>query len=105
MDFVDIGTAIGKLVAEKNAAYGDAFGKSFLVLKTLYPDGIKPEQYPDMLGVLRVVDKLFRIANTKDAFDENPWMDIAGYGILGVANSRPQVPDSRPQVANSRPEL
>ena len=39
-----------------------------------------------MLAITRVVDKLFRIANKKDAFGENPWQDIAGYGILGTAN-------------------
>ena len=39
-----------------------------------------------MLAVTRVVDKLFRIANRRDAFGENPWQDIAGYGILGTAN-------------------
>ena len=32
-----------------------------------------------MLAITRVVDKLFRIANRKDAFGENPWQDIAGY--------------------------
>jgi hypothetical protein len=50
----------------------------------LYPYGIKPEQYVDALGILRVIDKLFRIATKKDAFDESPWRDIAGYGILGA---------------------
>ena len=39
-----------------------------------------------MLGITRVIDKLFRIANRKEAFGENPWEDIAGYGLLGVAN-------------------
>ena len=39
-----------------------------------------------MLAITRIVDKLFRIATKKDAFGENPFKDIAGYGILGVAN-------------------
>lgn len=75
---------IGKLVAEKNAAYGSAFDKSGEILKVLYPNGIKPEQYTDVLGTIRVIDKLFRIATAKDAFGESPWQDIAGYGILGT---------------------
>ena len=40
-----------------------------------------------MLAVVRIVDKLFRIATDKDAFGESPFKDIAGYGILGVANA------------------
>ena len=75
---------IGKLVAEKNAAYGSSFAESHKILEVLYPNGIKPEQYTDALALIRVVDKLFRIATKKDAFGESPWRDIAGYGILGT---------------------
>lgn len=75
---------IGKLVAEKNAAYGSSFAESHKILSVLYPDGIKPEQYTDALAIIRVIDKLFRIATAKDAFGESPWQDIAGYGILGT---------------------
>jgi hypothetical protein len=39
-----------------------------------------------MLAITRIVDKLFRIATKKDALGENPFKDIAGYGILGVFN-------------------
>jgi hypothetical protein len=38
--------------------------------------------------VVRILDKLFRIANDKSAFNEDPWQDIAGYGILGTYNKR-----------------
>ena len=41
-----------------------------------------------MLAMTRIIDKLFRIATHKDAFGESPFKDIAGYGILGVANER-----------------
>jgi len=88
MKFEKIGTDIGKLVDEKNTAYGSAFEKSEEILKVLYPDGIKPRQYKDMLAVTRIVDKLFRIATQKEAFGESPFKDIAGYGILGVANDQ-----------------
>ena len=84
-NYENIGAQIGKLVAEKQAAYGDSFGKSGDVLRILYPNGIKPDQYDDALAVVRIVDKLFRIANSKDAFGESPYRDIAGYGILGAA--------------------
>ena len=84
-DFEGIGRAIGKLVGEKNEAYGESYACSGDVLKILYPQGVSPEQYQDMLGVVRVIDKLFRVANDKGAFEESPWGDICGYGILGVA--------------------
>ena len=88
--FEQIGTEVGKLVDEKNEAYGSSFEESEQILKVLYPDGIKPEQYKDMLAITRIVDKLFRIATKKDAFGENPFKDIAGYGILGISNDKEQ---------------
>jgi hypothetical protein len=82
MSYQEIGTEIGKLVDEKNKAYGDSFSKSGEILKILYPNGIAIDQYQDMLYIVRVIDKLFRIATNKDAFGENPAKDIAGYSIL-----------------------
>jgi hypothetical protein len=82
--FVEIGKKIGELVTSKNAAYGDSFSKSQEILKVLYPDGVKPDQYRDFLTITRIIDKLFRVATQKDAFAESPFQDIAGYSILGV---------------------
>ncbi|NJN95369.1 MAG: hypothetical protein HC875_15300 [Anaerolineales bacterium] len=65
MKFKEKGLEIGSLVQEKNQAYGDSFAKSEQVIKILYPNGIKPEQYRDLLGICRVLDKMFRIANQK----------------------------------------
>jgi len=86
--YEDIGNQVGKLVAEKNEAYGDSFGKASRILTVLYPHGITPNQYIDVLAVVRVIDKLFRLANRKDAFGESPWEDICGYAVLGIANDR-----------------
>lgn len=91
---------IGKLVAEKNAAYGSAFAEAHHILKVLYPNGIRPDQYTDALAVIRVIDKLFRIANKKDAFGESPWRDIAGYAILGVADDQKKRSESQQISAN-----
>ena len=88
MEFEELGSEIGALVAKKNKAYGDSFAKSNLILNVLFPEGVRPEQYRDLLAITRVIDKLFRIANRKDAFGENPWTDIAGYGLLGVMEGR-----------------
>ena len=85
-DFEKIGRDVGQLVAEKNQAYGDSFGQACRILEVLYPNGIQPNQYKDALAITRVIDKLFRLANKKDAFGESPWRDICGYAVLGVAN-------------------
>ena len=90
MKFEKIGSEIGKLVEQKNQAYGNSFSNSSDVLKVLYPNGIMPEQYGDMLAITRIIDKLFRVATKKDAFGESPFKDIAGYGILGAANDEPE---------------
>jgi hypothetical protein len=79
---------VGGLVAAKQAAYGDSFGKAGQVLQILYPDGVSAEQYGDMLCVVRIIDKLFRIANQKDAFGESPYKDIAGYALLGLVKEK-----------------
>jgi hypothetical protein len=79
-----LGQAIGKTVEAKQAAYGDSFGKSGAVMSILYPDGIPPSKLDDALTVVRVLDKLFRIATDRDALGESPWRDIVGYGLLAI---------------------
>ncbi len=78
-----IGESIGKLVEEKQAAYGDSFSKAPLIMAVLYPDGISPDKMDSALTVIRVIDKLNRIATNKvDLMGESPWGDIAGYSLL-----------------------
>ncbi len=84
MDFGKTGQEVGKLVSEKQKAYGDSFGRSGDCLRQMFPDGIKPHQYDDLLTIARILDKLFRIANDPEAFSENPYQDIVGYGLLGM---------------------
>lgn len=88
-----LGLELGKVVTEKQEAYGDAFGRSGAVLKVLYPDGISSKKMDDALTVVRIVDKLFRIATKKDAFGESPWRDIAGYAILAAARDEDRQKD------------
>lgn len=80
----EISIDLGSLVEEKNRSYGSSFSESSKILKILYPDGVLPDQYTDLLLTTRILDKLFRIATNKEAFNEEPWKDIAGYGLLGV---------------------
>lgn len=76
---------LGKVVSEKNQAYGSSFEKCDQFLRLLYPMGLALDQYSDALLLVRIFDKCMRIATRKDAFGESPYRDLAGYGILGAA--------------------
>ena len=67
---------------KKNEAYGDTAQTAGEMLRVLYPDGVAPDQYDDMLIIVRILDKLGRVA-TGDT-SEDPFLDIAGYGVLGA---------------------
>jgi len=86
--FISNAIEVATLVEEKQKAYGDSFGKSGECLRQMYPNGIKPEQYDDLLTIARILDKLFRIANDKDAFEEDPWRDILGYSLLSMTKGK-----------------
>lgn len=96
--YEEIGRLIGALVDEKNEAYGSSFHQAGEILKVLYPTGIQVDKYRDMLFLVRVLDKMFRIATKKDAFGENPAKDIAGYAILmsEIGKAEPEEESSFP---------
>jgi hypothetical protein len=88
INYEEIGKQIGALVNEKQKAYGDSFGKSSVILQQIFPNGVKPENYDDMLFIARILDKLFRIANDKNAFGEDAFKDIAGYSVLAMGKNK-----------------
>ena len=100
MSYAKLGEEIGLLVERKQLAYGDSYGKSGEILRVLYPTGIGPHQMEDALAVVRIVDKLFRIATDPGALGESPWVDIAGYGLLGAMRRDAEV--VRQQTEDSR---
>lgn len=84
--------ALADLVASKQIQYGDSATRAQAIAAILYPNGVSIGQYKDMLLVIRVIDKLSRIATSGDGTDaggENPWQDIGGYALLGMARVRP----------------
>lgn len=82
--YEQLGREIGALTDVKNASYGNSFDRAGNVLREFYPQGVSPEKMDEMLGLVRIIDKGFRIATDRDAFGESPWRDIAGYGLLGA---------------------
>ncbi len=77
-----IGGALGCLVDKKQKAYGRSFDHAAQHLAIRYPNGIRVDQYDNVLAMVRIDDKLSRIATSKNAFGEDPWQDIAGYALL-----------------------
>jgi hypothetical protein len=87
MSFEETGAAVGRLVDEKNKAYGAGHIRD--ILRRLYPNGIEPRQYGDLFAIVRILDKMFGIANDKNvAFEEDPWQFIARYAIQNCRNAR-----------------
>ena len=88
--FQELAKEIAELVTEKERAYGSAFDKAGDFMRLLYPEGIKPDQYKDMLCTVRIFDKLMRIATSYEGTEEKKveaYSDINGYSLLGLRAS------------------
>jgi hypothetical protein len=83
--YEELARRLGAMTDAKNKAYGDSFDRAGGILQILYPNGVRVEQYTDMLALVRIIDKLFRVASGHDGFQgESAYNDIAGYGLLGA---------------------
>jgi hypothetical protein len=86
--FHEIAVAQAELLEKKNRAYGGSFNKTTEHLKLLFPDGIVEEQYSDVMFIIRVIDKLSRIANSSLLPPEegrlDAYLDVNGYSFLGI---------------------
>jgi len=84
-DYKTIGSDLGALIEEKQAAYGDVFSATPAIIGLLFPNGIPVAGYKDVLTIVRILDKIGRIctaAGKGDPMGEDPWRDIAGYAML-----------------------
>lgn len=94
--FASLGAQVGHLVDAKQTQYGDSVGKTAKILSILFPEGIRPYQYSDLQLIVRILDKIARLAQRgadgEDLGGESPFRDLAGYGLLGLdkdeANSK-----------------
>jgi hypothetical protein len=78
----DITTELNALLKTKEQAYGQAFAIAPKILTLLYPEGVLPEDYENLLTITRILDKINRIANNDKS--EDAWQDIAGYCLLAI---------------------
>jgi hypothetical protein len=83
------GRDVGRLVDEKQRQYGDSFHKCGAYFRLLFPNGIKPEQYDEILALARDFDKSMRIASGNQG-NENAWKDKAGYALLAMHADEPR---------------
>jgi len=86
INYEEIGRSMGELITSKQKSYGDSFHKSGEVMRQLFPQGIPTESYVDALALVRIIDKMFRIATDPSYGGENSWGDIAGYAMLRLGD-------------------
>jgi len=103
IDYEKLGRNIGSLITEKQKSYGDSFHKSGEVMKQLFPNGIPQESYVDALALVRIVDKMFRLATDPNYGGENSWGDIAGYALLRLGDVEARKKRVRLNPAQSDP--
>lgn len=82
---VALATQVGELVTAKQKVYGDSFSVAPKILALLYPDGVQPTDYDTLLAVVRILDKLKRVATQHESDTEDHWRDIMGYSLLMLA--------------------
>lgn len=87
-DYRKISREIGTLLNKKQQAYGNSFNEIPQVLRLMYPRGLRPDEFDNILCIARILDKLWRIARNNDPFGESPWKDIAGYALLAEQRAR-----------------
>lgn len=83
--YEQLGQEIGRLVEVKNAQYGNSFSVAPRILALLYPDGVPVARYDSLLAVVRILDKLKRVATQDPTDAEDHWQDICGYALLMLA--------------------
>lgn len=76
-----------ELVKAKSFEYGKVDKSISLILRDIFPDGIPPEKYEEVIFSIRILEKLFRILSVSIGDDRknDAFQDIVGYGLLGMA--------------------
>jgi len=85
-----LGARVGAVVDLKNKEYGDSINDTNNFLQILFPAGIPVDAYQEIGLIIRIFDKIKRIANG-NLGEENAWKDLAGYALLGYECSRREV--------------
>lgn len=76
----DLGAAVDRDAVEPNTRMATAS-----TLKSIFPGGIKPEKYLELVSIIDTIRALHRVAIRNDHLGESPWGTIAVEGIAGAA--------------------
>jgi len=86
LELESISLDVASIVKEKNREYGSAFQKVSHILSILFPNGIPTNKYHDVAILIRVLDKVCRIASANDKdVKKDAWLDLTGYGLLRLS--------------------
>ena len=86
--FEGIAFELSSMLEDKNRQYGDSYARMQHVLPVFFPNGVPADRLLDAIFILRIVDKLMRIASNQPDDMEDPVKDIAGYAILRMREMR-----------------
>lgn len=86
--YQELANEIGRMTDEKSALYGDSAERAEQILKILYPEGVPVSAFKNALLVVRIADKLCRIATAAEGDNEDAWADLAGYSLIGSLRAR-----------------
>ena len=80
--YEQVGAFIGALVDKGIPVSNGNPHEAVAVVRALFPHGIKPEQYDDLLAMIRMIDSMFLISREKkSAGKTSHYMDIVCWGI------------------------
>lgn len=80
-----IAEGVAELVLQKQKEYGNGVLRSNRMMLQLFPDGIPAAKYRDAFTLVRLMDKISKIAADENSATGEPWRDIAAYSLLTLA--------------------
>ncbi len=100
--YITIGRKLGEIVALKQCSYGDSIPKTVKFLQDQYPDGIPVDKYLTVIIQIHAYEKLSRATSQPEAFDENPFKDLAGYCLLRLEIDEREIEKQAAQEINNQ---
>jgi hypothetical protein len=86
---------IASIVIEKRQAYGKkSLEQVEAIISILYPTGITSQDYPKVLTIIRLLDKITRLTTANKEDKEDAWTDIAGYALRTIVRNKEIKPGS-----------
>lgn len=84
MSYKEITDKLAQLLEQKEQYYGPTYREIGDVYAQLFKS-VKSIDAHDLLAVVRILDKIFRIVHSTDGSTKlDAWSDIAGYAILQI---------------------